>query len=201
VTLSRGGFVLLAYFLGSIPTGYWLGKAWKGIDVREHGSGNLGATNVFRTLGPAAGLITLLIDVVKGLVPVLMVQHLYPGELMLSIAAGLAAIIGHTMSVFVRFRGGKGMATAAGVFAALLPVQSAAGIFVFISVSVLTRYVSLGSMLGALTLVGSLYFVPAPAPLVWTSVTVATFAFWKHRGNIQRLWNGTENRLEWKRKS
>src|SRR5262245_51281482 len=103
MTLSKGGLLLGSYLLGSIPTGYWLGLAWKGIDVRTQGSGNLGATNVFRVLGTAPGLITLLIDILKGLLPVLIAEHLYPGDLQIAILTGLATILGHTLSIFVRF--------------------------------------------------------------------------------------------------
>jgi acyl phosphate:glycerol-3-phosphate acyltransferase len=200
MTLSRAGFVLMAYLIGSIPTGYWLGKAWKGIDIREHGSGNLGATNVFRVLGKGPGIFTLFFDVVKGLLPVLAAQHLFPDELRMAVFTGVATILGHTMSIFVRFRGGKGMATSAGVFAALLPLPSAAGISVFILVSGATRYVSLGSMLGALTLVISSFIFSVPPPLAWTTVGVGLLVVWTHRGNIQRLWKGTENRIVWKKK-
>src|SRR5580765_1517553 len=104
------GIILASYLIGSIPTGYWLGKLWKGIDVRQQGSGNLGATNVFRVLGVAPGIVTLLLDILKGIAPVMWVQHVHPGDLGLAVAAGLAAIMGHMTSIFVRFRGGKGVA-------------------------------------------------------------------------------------------
>jgi len=201
VTPSQIIFLAGSYLLGSIPTGYWLGKALKGIDVREHGSGNLGSTNVFRVLGTGPGLCTLIIDILKGLIPVLLAKHLYPNDLLLAALAGVAAIFGHTMSVFVRFRGGKGMATSAGVFAALLPMPSLVSIFVFITVTLTTRYVSLGSILGALTLVASSFIFSAPRPLAWTAVGVATIAIWKHRANIDRLLQGKENRLEWQKKA
>src|SRR5690349_1077306 len=97
------GIIAVSYLIGSIPTGYWLGKLWKGVDVRQHGSGNLGATNVFRVLGTAPGVITLLIDIAKGAGPVLWVKHTYPDLLGWAVAAGLATIVGHTTSVFVRF--------------------------------------------------------------------------------------------------
>ncbi len=178
-----------------MPTGLWLGKAWKGIDVRQHGSGNLGATNVFRVLGKGPALLTLSIDILKGLMPVLIVKHLFPDELWLATETGLATILGHTLSVFVRFRGGKGMATSAGVFTALLPFPSLIGITVFVLVSATTRYVSLGSILGALTLVACAFIFSAPRSLAWTASAVAVFVVWKHRMNIKRLLNGTELRI------
>src|ERR1044071_9941862 len=113
---------LASYLLGSIPTGYWLGLAWKGIDIRKHGSGNLGATNVFRVLGKWPGFGTLAFDILKGWIPVHLAMRFFPGRLALAIGAGLSAIVGHTASLFVRFRGGKGVATSASVFAALLPL-------------------------------------------------------------------------------
>ena len=201
MTPSQAGLLIVAYFIGSIPTGYWLGLAWKGIDVRKQGSGNLGATNVFRVLGTFPGLLTLAIDILKGWVPVLWTRHLFPQSLSLALAAGLAAILGHTTSVFVRFRGGKGVATSAGVFAALLPLPFTAAAVVFAIVFAATRFVSLGSMLAVLTLAASSFMVSAPRPLSWAAVLVAVFVVWTHRSNIQRLRNGTENRLSWHKKN
>jgi glycerol-3-phosphate acyltransferase PlsY len=201
VTLARTGLVAASYFLGSIPTGYWLGLAWKGVDVRQHGSGNLGATNVLRVLGTGAGVLTLALDILKGLIPVLISERLFPHELTLAILTGLAAILGHTASIFVRFRGGKGVATAAGVFVALLPVPMLAAVVVFAVVFGWSRYVSLGSLLAAVTLASSSWIVSAPPPLIWTTVAVVAFVFWTHRTNIQRLLKGTEHRIEWHKKN
>lgn len=194
---SQAGLFAAAYVLGSIPTGYWLGLAWKGVDVRQQGSGNLGATNVFRVLGPKPGILTFTIDCLKGLVPVLIAKHLFPSDLPAHIVTGLAAILGHTLSIFVRFRGGKGMATATGVFAALLPWPAAIAFSVFLTVSWVTRYVSLGSLLGALTLTLCAFLFSTPPLLTWTTVLVAALAVWTHRANIRRLLQGTENRLSW----
>jgi len=198
---SREGLIFVAYVLGSIPTGYWLGLAWEGIDVRRQGSGNLGATNVFRVLGTGPGLLTLTIDILKGWAPVLCARHLFPQDLALALATGLAAILGHTTSVFVRFRGGKGVATSAGVFAALLPLPTAAAVLVFAVVFAVTRYVSLGSLVAVLTLAASSFMVSTPRPLSWAAVLVAVFVVWTHRANILRLRNGTENRLSWHKKN
>ncbi len=195
------GFLIATYFLGSIPTGYWLGKAWKGIDIRKQGSGNLGATNVLRVLGKGPALFTFTVDCLKGLLPVLICQHLYPGDLLIATLTGVAAILGHTMSVFVNFQGGKGMATSTGVFAALLPIPWLAAITVFLTVTITTRYVSLGSILGAVTLSACSFIFQTPRPLAWTTVIIALFVIWKHRANIQRLLQGTENRLAWGKKT
>jgi glycerol-3-phosphate acyltransferase PlsY len=213
--LSDWGAILSAYFRGSIPTGYWLGKMIRGIDVRKFGSGNLGATNVFRVLGWEAGLSTLVIDVLKGYLPVVLclpslnymssveagfsLPYWYetPSLVLHSLVIGLAAILGHTFSCFVGFRGGKGVATSAGVFAALMPAPALVALTVFILVFIATRYVSLGSMLGAISLVIASFLFSTPRPLCWSAVAVAAFVFWSHRANIHRLMDGTENRIVW----
>lgn len=201
MTLPPHYFYLGAYLAGSIPTGYWLGKTWKGVDVRQLGSGNLGATNVFRVLGQGPGAITLAIDILKGFVSVWITKRFYPEPLSISLFAGLCAILGHTTSLFVRFRGGKGVATSAGVFLALLPVPSLAALASFLLVFGLSHYVSLGSLSGALVLAVSSFLLAAPPVLSWSATAIAGFVFWTHRANIRRLWNGTENRIAWKRKS
>ena len=187
--------VLVAYLIGSIPTGYWLGKLWKGIDVRQHGSGNLGATNVFRVLGTGPGVITLLIDILKGAIPVLLVKHLYPQFMNLPIAAGIAAIVGHTTSMFVGFRGGKGVATSAGVFAALLPLPTAIAVGVFALSFALSRMVSISSILAALALSLAAFILSPERGLAYTAAAVACLVIWTHRGNIRRILDGTESRF------
>lgn len=187
--------LLACYILGSIPTGYWLGKAWKGIDVRQHGSGNLGATNVFRVLGAAPGTVTLLLDIAKGALPVLFIQHHMPESLVMQVTGGLATILGHTASVFVQFRGGKGVATSAGVFAALLPWPSAIALGVFLITLAMSRRVSVSSLVSAVTLAVSAFFL-APEPLLaYTAAVVAALVVWTHRGNIRRILAGTEPRI------
>jgi glycerol-3-phosphate acyltransferase PlsY len=186
---------VLSYLLGSIPTGLWLGQLWKGIDVREQGSGNLGATNVFRILGPGPGIITLLLDIAKGAAPVLAVLRHDPGNFALALMAGLCAIVGHTMSLFVKFRGGKGVATSAGVFAALMPLSAAIAIGIFLISLAATRMVSASSILAALGLaVSSFFFAPDPR-LAYPTCAVACLVIWKHRSNIQRILAGTESRM------
>lgn len=186
-----------SYLLGSIPTGYWLGKYWKGIDVRQHGSGNLGATNVFRVLGTGPGIITLGFDILKGFVPTAAAQRYFPGHIALIIAAGLAAILGHTMSIFVHFRGGKGVATSAGVFLALLPVPSVIAVSVFALSLLLTRIVSLSSMIAVVGLTLSAFFLAPVRQLFYAAAAVSSMILWTHRSNIKRLLNGTESRIAW----
>lgn len=190
-------FVLgLAYLMGSIPTGFWIGKLWKGIDVRDYGSGNLGATNVFRVLGKGPGLITLIIDILKGALPVLGVERRFP-EPWMALLAGLLTIIGHTSSIFVRFRGGKGVATSAGVFGALLPVASLMAFATFAFSFFFTRIVSVSSILAACVLSFAAFFT-SPDPLrAYTATVVTGLLIWTHRANLKRLIRGTEPRIAW----
>ncbi len=188
-------FVLLAYALGSLPTGYLAGR-FRGTDLREHGSGNLGATNVYRVLGAGAAAPVVIVDVAKGFVPTL----LFPGwdgtaGAGLAVAYGLAAIAGHVWPFTLRFRGGKGVATGAGVLLALAPLTTLVALFVWIGVVSLTRYVSVGSIITA-TLVPLLALVfDAPSATVWFGVVVALFVWWTHRENLRRLLAGTEHRF------
>jgi glycerol-3-phosphate acyltransferase PlsY len=189
--------IIVSYIIGSIPTGYWLGKIWKGVDVRQHGSGNLGATNVFRVLGKGAGLVTLLIDITKGALPVLWVKMAYPDLLGWAVAAGVAAIIGHTMSIFVRFRGGKGVATSAGAFAALLPIPSFIAFLIFAGCLTITRMVSASSITAAIALALSSFLLSADPLLSFTALVIALLVIVKHRSNIGRIAAGTEPRIHW----
>ena len=191
--------VTIPYLLGSIPTGYWLGKWWKGVDVRRHGSGNFGATNVFRVLGKVPGSITLCADILKGAAPVLAAQKLFPDSIALALAAGLAAILGHTLSIFMGFRGGKGVATAAGAFAALLPLPSGIAFVTFMVCLALTRFVSVSSMLGSLALAAAALTTSTVPLLSYAAAAVACLVIWKHRGNLRRLRQGTEPRVAWRK--
>jgi acyl phosphate:glycerol-3-phosphate acyltransferase len=193
--LHHAVLIGVSYLLGSIPTGYWLGKAWKGIDVRQHGSGNLGATNVLRVLGKGPGFITLALDILKGVIPVLLCSYYFPGEQTLALAAGLSAIAGHVTSPFVRFHGGKGVATSAGVFLALLPGPTLIALGVFGLSLVVSRFVSFSSMLAALSLTAAAWALCPVRRLNWATTVLAAFVFWTHRANIRRLLKGTENKI------
>ncbi|MFW6088563.1 MAG: glycerol-3-phosphate 1-O-acyltransferase PlsY [Gemmatimonadota bacterium] len=188
-------FLLLAYLMGSVPTGYLIGR-FRGIDLREHGSGNLGATNVYRVLGAGAAAPVVVIDIAKGFVP----AWFFPGwdgtaAAGLGVAYGLAAIVGHVWPFALRFRGGKGVATGAGVLLALAPLATLVALFVWIGIVSLTRYVSVGSLATA-TLVPLLALAfDAPTTTVWFCALVALFVWWTHRENLRRLAAGTEHRF------
>ncbi len=179
------------YLAGSIPTGYLLGRWLKGVDIRRAGSGNVGATNVFRTVGTAAGFATLAIDMAKGFLPVAVmnqagVTHPWP------LAAGVAAVIGHTASPWVAFKGGKGVATSAGIFLALLPGPMVYALAAFVAGFGISRRVSVGSLSGAVVLPAAAWADGSPAPLLVLSAVVGVFVIVKHGPNIRRLWRGEE---------
>ncbi len=184
--------VLGSYVAGSFPTSYIIARMARGIDIREHGSGNPGATNVFRVVGPAAGAVTFIIDASKGLAPVLIAASLTGHHPVYMIAAGIGAIAGHMWTFFLKFRGGKGVATAAGVFTALLPLPTLFGLMIFAAALLATRYVSLGSMLGALSLPVSAVIRKEPPAFVVFAAIVSLAVVVRHRANIVRLLAGTE---------
>jgi glycerol-3-phosphate acyltransferase PlsY len=189
----------VSYASGSLPFAWLAGKA-AGVDLRQQGSGNLGATNVFRVLGWKVGIAVFLADALKGAVPVLLLPRRIDSGIdptIWAIACGVAAIAGHVRPLFLRFRkGGKGVATAAGVFFALAPVPMLITFGLFVAVVLATGYVSLGSLLSAIVLPSLLLFTQGPrAPLVLVSVIVAAFVFWTHRANIGRLRRGDEHRF------
>jgi glycerol-3-phosphate acyltransferase PlsY len=191
--------VALAYLMGSIPTAYLAGKLTRGIDLREHGSGNLGATNVYRVLGPRIAVLVLLVDASKGAIPVLVFPGLTnsPRPDLWAIGYAVAAIAGHVRSVFLLWRGGgKGVATAAGAFLALAPIPSLVALAIFIVVLLAWGYVSLGSLTAAVALPLVIGLRDGPrSPLFAVSALVAAFVFWTHRANIARLRRGEEPRF------
>ncbi|HEX2717068.1 MAG TPA: glycerol-3-phosphate 1-O-acyltransferase PlsY [Gemmatimonadaceae bacterium] len=190
--------LLLGYVLGSIPFAYIAGRL-AGIDLRQHGSGNLGATNVFRTLGPKVGIAVFVLDTLKGALPVLAVLRFGVGPRLelWAIGAGIAAILGHAKPIFLLWRGGgKGVATAGGVFLALVPVPTLVALGTWLVVVLLSGYVSLGSLAAAVVLPIALAFtLGTSSPLFMVSVLIALFVFWTHRANIGRLRRGEEHRF------
>ena len=187
-----------SYLLGSIPSSYWIGRLACGVDLRKEGSGNLGATNAYRTLGARVAVPVLVLDIVKGWAPVALFPLLVPAAAAgWAVAWGAAAIVGHVFSVWVGFRGGKGVATSAGVFLALAPWAALAALVVWLGAVLLTGYVSLGSILAAIVLPLALVLLPDPAPtfLVGFTVALALFVLWAHRGNAGRLLRGEERRF------
>ncbi|MBU6410263.1 MAG: glycerol-3-phosphate 1-O-acyltransferase PlsY [Verrucomicrobia bacterium] len=192
---------LAAYLLGSIPTGYLAGKA-KRLDIRASGSGNIGATNALRVLGKPAGICVLLADCAKGfaavkLAPLYLKIAGAPSldEHIIAVVAGIFAVLGHNYTCWLRFKGGKGIATTAGVYLALAPAALGAALAVFFAVVALTRYVSLGSMAGAVALPVAVWFTQSSPLLRYVTIALAIMALYKHRGNLRRLLNGTESRV------
>ena len=199
--------LLLGYVSGSLPWGLWLGRWFRGVDVRTLGSGNLGATNVFRTLGPGLGIATLLLDMLKGALPVWVVPALpiaegFPGGPdVCGLAVGMAAILGHVFTFLAGFRGGKGVATTAGVLFAIAPRAFAAFTLVFFVTVAITRYISLGSVLGAIAFALVLAFSPGGvrSPTFAFGAIAAVLVLWRHRENLTRIARGTERKFSWRR--
>jgi glycerol-3-phosphate acyltransferase PlsY len=192
---SRVLFVLLGYLCGAIPFGYVYSVYIKGENIREHGSGNIGATNILRTFGWLPGVTTLLLDGLKGAVPAGVCYYvLFPGELALAVGVGAAAIIGHIYPVYLGFSGGKGVATSAGVFLTLAPLETAVALGIFVMGVGLSRYMSVGSLLGAATLPLVSGYLNGPSnPVTLAALALALMITWRHHENIKRLIEGTEN--------
>jgi len=200
--------VLIAYLLGSIPTGFLVAKT-RGVDIRTVGSGNIGATNVFRILGKAAGVFVLLADAAKGWLAVFVVAKLvsgwfYPeaGSLArewFALCAGVAAILGHNYTCWLHFKGGKGIATSAGVLVALVPVPLLIILGVWIIIFALSRYVSLASISAAFALPFAAWAVGESRTITFVTAALAGLAIYKHKANIKRLVSGTENRIAFKK--
>ncbi|MFK7849543.1 MAG: glycerol-3-phosphate 1-O-acyltransferase PlsY [Akkermansiaceae bacterium] len=226
---------ILAFLLGSIPFGFFIARA-KGIDIRQHGSGNIGATNVFRVIGKKYGLICLFLDALKGFVPVVLAVNLIRIEgrdlqiplhfldslamvmpvgeqftaQLVHVCAGLLAILGHNYSPWIGFKGGKGIATSAGVLVALMPAAVAILVLIFIITLFATRYVAVASMVCAAALPVLTHFGARfhgrwddgswNKPLFFFTVIIGILAIWKHRSNVNRLFAGTESRFNWRSK-
>ena len=194
--------IAVSYMIGAIPFGLIIGYICKGIDIREHGSGNIGASNVLRLVGWPAALVAFLLDTGKGLVPVVGTGHLTQGYPAIIVCAGLAAIVGHNFSVFLRFKGGKGVATSLGVLVGIAPEYAAVGFLLWIVLVAITRYISLSSIIAGtsaplLMLIATLDVLPKPfhhypREFVGLGLAGGLFIVLKHRSNIVRLRNGTE---------
>jgi glycerol-3-phosphate acyltransferase PlsY len=189
--------VALSYLVGATPTSYWVGKAFHGIDLREHGSGNLGATNAFRVLGWRSAAPVMAVDVLKGFVPVWFFPGLAGSSFGWTLAFGAAAVLGHMFSLWVGFKGGKGVATSGGVFFALAPWAGLGGLGVWILLSFSTRTGSVGSIGAALALPVLVAFLPHQGGrvLVIFTAALAAFVIWAHRANVRRLLKGEEHRF------
>lgn len=202
--MTTAAAILIAYLLGSIPTGLWLGRALRGVDIREHGSRNIGATNTLRVLGKGLGAAALAGDVSKGILATALCSRLSTWGYA-PLACGLAAIFGHLAPVYLKFRGGKGVATSAGVFLTLAPLPTLLALLAFLITLKTTRMVSAGSIAAAVILVAAVFALPARMvtmpldlsptllPLRIAAVAVALFVVYRHRSNIRRILQGTEN--------
>jgi glycerol-3-phosphate acyltransferase PlsY len=186
--------IIASYFIGAIPSGVVLAMAFSGKDIRQEGSGNIGATNVTRVLGKKLGALTLVGDLLKGFLPVCVGSYLV-SSLNVVCLMGCAAFLGHLFPVYLKFKGGKGVATALGVFLYLSPIVILIEIIIFVFVVGIWKYVSLGSLIAAASMPLLLVVIGSPKPVVLLSMAFALLIFIKHKANIQRLSNGTENKF------
>jgi glycerol-3-phosphate acyltransferase PlsY len=187
------GVILVAYLLGSIPFSYFVARR-RGVDVRKVGSGNVGATNVMRSVGRGPGLLAFALDFLKGAAATLLALSVDREGPLPAIAAA-AAVVGHMYPVWLRFRGGKGVATGAGAFLSLVPAATAAALVAFGLALAITRYVSVSSLVGCATLAALAFILRGPSAVAFAATATALLVLWKHRGNLARIAQGTENRL------
>jgi len=190
--------VILAYFLGAIPSGYWVGKKICDVNILELGSKNVGATNTFRILGPKIGGLVLLMDLLKGFIAALI--GYFVGGVTLSVICGVVAILAHTFSVFLKFKGGKGVATGAGVMFCWNPLAILCALIVWSLLAFTTGYVSLASLIASIACVFFLWFFGGTTLQIVICALIVVYIVWKHRANIKRLLDGTENKMNWKEK-
>jgi len=212
--------VILSYLVGSVPTSIIVSKAVRGIDIRNHGSGNAGGTNVMRVLGWKYGLMVILLDAIKGSFAVILIARLYFGPLpfenvfpfddftLVQIIAGISAVIGHIWTVFASFKGGKGIATALGMLSMLITVDMLIAVGIFTLVVLVSRYVSLGSIIAAISVPSTLYIrenlfnvdIPGYSTLFPFIIGVAALVIFTHRKNLVRLIHGNESKLSFRKK-
>ncbi len=193
--------IAAAYLIGSIPFGFLLVKKLTGADVRATGSGNIGATNVLRTAGRAAGVATLALDIAKGFFAVWLAERLTGGDLRWMTAAALAVVAGHAFPVFLRFQGGKAVASFVGAFLYLTPLPLVAVLIVFVITVARTRYISLGSILGAGTFPFAVWLIShPPIYIVFAAAAGGAFIIYRHKSNLARLRAGTENVFRFSRR-
>jgi glycerol-3-phosphate acyltransferase PlsY len=200
--LTGIGLVVFGYLAGSLSPSVWLGKAVKGVDVRDYGSGNAGTTNAFRVLGKRLGVAVLLCDVLKGVLPVVLSRYL--SDPVVTVLVAISAVLGHTFSIFLKGRGGKGVATGAGAAIAMIPVPMACLVGVFLLLLLTTRIVSVASIVSTIALpvgAGLLYHYQTtgvwntPLAYVVACCLMAAVVLWAHRTNVGRLVRGTERRI------
>lgn len=202
--------VLTGYLLGGLPFGVWISRLFGKQDVRTAGSGNIGAANVWRVAGKTAGVATLVLDIAKGSVAVVLAEMIgsaEEGHSVVKLCGGSAAVLGHMFSPLLGFKGGKGVNTALGAFVILLPIETLIGVVVFLAVAFATRYISLGSILGSLTLASVIIYErffgdnPPPPGYTWICVALFLLILYAHRQNIRRIMSGTESKFSLHSKS
>jgi acyl phosphate:glycerol-3-phosphate acyltransferase len=194
--------VIVAYLVGGIPFGLLIVRFKTGADVRKSGSGNIGATNVLRTTGPLAGILTLVLDAAKGLFAVWLADSLTHGDIFWMSFAALAVLLGHVFSPYLRFKGGKAVASFLGAFGYLTPVPVLVVTIIFVLVIVMTRYLSLGSISGAALYPFACFIILHPEwPVLVAALCAAILILWRHQGNIARIKEGTENILRFGRRA
>ncbi|MFH1564185.1 MAG: glycerol-3-phosphate 1-O-acyltransferase PlsY [Nitrospirota bacterium] len=189
--------IIMSYLIGSIPTAYLVGRIFGKVDIRTIGSGNVGASNVYRAVGKTAGISVLIIDILKGFLPVCLVHYL-GYDILTMIVAGLGAISGHVWTVFLKFKGGKGVATGLGVFLGLAPVPILIILVIFILVVAISKYISLGSIIGAFLLPPLLFFFKGERVIIIFGAVVSLLIIIKHIPNIKRLIIGQEHKFNTK---
>lgn len=186
---------ILAYLLGAVPFGLLVAKL-NGVNIREHGSGNIGATNVFRVIGKGWGIFTFALDALKGFIPAFFFPMIGNVDPVYGVLFGLASIVGHSFPVYLKFKGGKGVATSAGMLLGVAPVAVGVGFFFWVVCLVISRYVSLASIMAAIAVGITAWVEGEKSMVVRVALTViSVLVVWLHRANIQRLMNGTENRF------
>ena len=189
----------VCFLIGSLPFGAWIVRWRTGEDVTQLGSGNMGATNVLRTSGKLAGLLTLALDIGKGVLAVWLADRVTAGNVTVMSAAAVAVMLGHGYSPFMKFKGGKAVASFAGAFAYLVPLPFFCIAILFIAVVCYSRYISLGSVCGAIFFPLAVWMIlHPPLPVLLAALVAATFIVWRHQSNIERLRLGTENRFQWR---
>lgn len=187
---------IIGFILGSIPSGLIVGKLISGIDIRKHGSKNIGTTNIFRTLGARAAFIVLLADSLKGVLSIIIVSYIYPHNLLIAVSVGFTAFLGHNYSIFLGFKGGKGVATALGILLYFMPKLCLIIILIWLFVVLLTKYVSLASIIAAFCVPFLAWFMNYERPLIFLGLFAAILVIIRHKSNISRLLNGTESKIK-----
>ena len=193
--LQELSLIFIAYLVGSIPFGLLISQAVGRVDIRQHGSGNIGTANVLRIMGKRAAALTLIGDLIKGLLPVLAARLLGGSELLLA-GVGMAAVVGHNWSIYLRFTGGKGVATSFGALLAMTPLPALFGLLVWLAVLLVSRYTSLAALAASVCVPPLIFFSSGFGPYFLFSILAALLIFVRHQDNIKRIWAGTERRVD-----